>query len=73
VNVEEEEIEKQAFKNAIMEVHKQYNLRSKKTNDNPTKKATETKKTTEAKKTLDTSLKKSLEKNNVESSTKNKS
>ena len=42
-----------------MEVHRQYNLRSKKTNDNPTNKATETKKKTEAKKTLDTSLKKS--------------
>jgi hypothetical protein len=43
-----------------MEVHKLYNLRSKKTNNNPTKKATEMKKTIEAKKTSDTSLKKSL-------------
>jgi hypothetical protein len=73
VNEEEEEIEQQAFDNAIMEVHKQYNLRIKKTNDNPTnkvvetKKAIETKKTTEAKKTSDTSLKKFPEKNNVES------
>jgi hypothetical protein len=70
VNEEEEETKQQAFENAIMEVHRQYNLRSKKTNDNPTKKATETKKTTEAKKTSDTSLKKVPEKNNVESSAK---
>jgi hypothetical protein len=53
-----------------MEVHKQYNLTSKKTNDNPTKKATEMKKTTEAKKTSDTSLKKFPEKNTDEYSAK---
>jgi hypothetical protein len=53
-----------------MEVYRQYKVISKKTNDNPTKKATETKKMTEAKETSDTSLKKSPKKNNVESSVK---
>lgn len=45
VNEEAEESEQQAFENAIMEVHRQYNLRSKKTNENSLKKAAETKKT----------------------------
>jgi hypothetical protein len=53
--VDEEESEQQAFENAIMEVHRQYNLRSKKSNDNPTKKDFDFKKTTDtpAKKVLD--------------------
>jgi hypothetical protein len=70
VNEEEEETKQQAFENAIMEVHKMYNLRNKKNNDNPTKKATETKKITEANKTSYASLKKVPEKNCVESSAK---
>ena len=45
--VVEEESEQKAFENAIMEVHRQHNLRSKKSNDNPTKKASEIKKTVE--------------------------
>jgi hypothetical protein len=36
-----------------MEVHRQYNLRRKKTNDNTPKKADETKKPTEMKKTTE--------------------
>jgi hypothetical protein len=47
VNEEAEETKKKAFENVIMEVHRQYNLRRKKANDNPPKKATETKKATE--------------------------
>jgi len=70
VNEEEEESEQQAFENAIMEVHIQYNLRSNKTNDNPTKKAVETKKTFEAKKTSDVTPKKVPEKNKFETPVK---
>jgi hypothetical protein len=58
--VDEEELEQQDFENAIMEVHRQYNLRSKNSNDNPTKKASE------IKKTLDTLAKKVPEKKNSE-------
>jgi hypothetical protein len=47
-----------------MEFHRQYNLRSKKSNDNSTKKAVETKKT------LDTTPKKSLENKILETSAK---
>jgi hypothetical protein len=47
VNEEAEKAEQQAFENAIMEVHRQYNLRSKKENENSLKKAAETKKTSE--------------------------
>jgi hypothetical protein len=45
--VDEKESEQQAFENAIMEVHKQYNLRSNKDVDNPTKKYSKLKKTTD--------------------------
>jgi hypothetical protein len=45
VNEEAEKIEQQAFENSIMEFHRKYNLRSKKTNDNSLKNAAETKKT----------------------------
>jgi hypothetical protein len=62
--VDEEESEQQAFENAIMEVHRQYNLRSKNSNDNPTKKASETKKTS------DIVPKKVPEKKNSEAPTK---
>jgi hypothetical protein len=58
--VDEEESEQQSFENAIMEVHRQYNLRSKKSNDNPTKKASDFKKTS------DTLAKKVPEKKNSE-------
>jgi hypothetical protein len=37
---------KKYFENAIMEIHRQYNLRSKKSNDNPTKKSFDFKNTT---------------------------
>jgi hypothetical protein len=47
VNEEAKKKEQQAFENAIMEVHRQYNLRSRKTNENSLKKAIETKKTLE--------------------------
>jgi hypothetical protein len=73
VNEEAEETEQQAFENAIMEVHRQYNLRRKRENDNPpkkvveTKKATETKRIVETKKTSENSPKKVPERNNVES------
>jgi hypothetical protein len=76
VNEEAEEAEQHAFENSIMEVHRKYNLRRKKENDNPpekaaeTKKATETKKIVEIKKTLETSLNKVPERNNAKSSTK---
>jgi hypothetical protein len=62
--VDEEESEQQAFENAIMEVHRKYNLRSKKSNDNPTKKASDFKKTS------DTPAKKVPEKKNSEVPTK---
>jgi hypothetical protein len=49
-----------------VEVHRQYNLRSKKTNDNPTKKVVESKKVVEAKKTSYTTPKKVPEMKNSE-------
>jgi hypothetical protein len=47
VNEEAEKTKQQAFKNDIMEAHRKYNLRRKKDNENPPKKAVETKKTSE--------------------------
>jgi hypothetical protein len=73
---QEEKQNNKAFENAIMEVHRQYNLRRKKENENPpkkvaeTKKATETKRIVETKKTSKTSPKKVPERNNVESPAK---
>jgi hypothetical protein len=73
VNEEAEETEQQAFENAILEVHRQYNLQSKRANDNPpkntaeTKKATETKRIVETKKTSEKSPKKVPESNNAKS------
>jgi hypothetical protein len=51
------------FENEIMEVHRQYNLRSKKSNDNPTKKASNFRKITNtpAKKFSDSPPNKNLE------------
>ena len=47
MNEEAEKTKQQAFENATMEVHRQYNLRSKKANENSPKKVVETKKTSE--------------------------
>jgi len=47
VNEEARKTKQQAFENAIMEVHRKYNLRRKKDNENSPKKAVETKKTLE--------------------------
>ena len=54
---EESEDYKQGFENTIMEVHRQYNLRSKKSTDNPTKKTPDN----STKRTTDTSTKKILD------------
>jgi hypothetical protein len=51
VSEEAEDAEQQAFENAILEVHRQYNLRSKKTEGNSSKKTTETQKVAETEKT----------------------
>ena len=67
---EAEETEHQAFENAIMEVHRKYNLRSKKTDENSPKKVTETKKVVETKKAPEPSTKKIHEKGNAEAPTK---
>jgi hypothetical protein len=58
--IDEEESDQQDFENAIMKVHRQCNLRSKKSNDNPTKKAPDFRKTidTPAKKVSDSPPKK---------------
>jgi hypothetical protein len=53
-----------------MEVHGQYNLRSKKTDENSPKKVTETKKTVETKKTPEPSTKNIPKKGNVETTAK---
>jgi hypothetical protein len=66
VTKEAEETEQKAFENSIMEVHRQYNLRSKKTDENSPKKVTETKKTFQTKKAPKPSTKKILEKGNAE-------
>jgi len=44
VSEEVEDAEQHAFENAILEVHRQYNLQSKKTEGSSPKKVTETKK-----------------------------
>jgi hypothetical protein len=62
VNEEAEKTEQQAFENAIMEVHRQYNLRSKKANENSAKKTSENL----PKKTSENLPKKTPEQNNVE-------
>jgi hypothetical protein len=61
--IDEEESDHQAFENSIIEVHRQYNLRSKKSNDNPTKKPPDFRKTadTPAKKVYDSPPKKNSE------------
>jgi hypothetical protein len=61
--IDEEESDQRAFENEIMEVHRQYNLRSKKSNDNPTKKAPDFRKTanTPTKKVYDSPPKKNSE------------
>jgi len=66
VSEEAEDAEQQAFENAILEVHRQYNLRSKKAKGNSPKNTTETKKVVEAKKTSDPSAEKTPEKSTAE-------
>jgi hypothetical protein len=66
VSEEAEDAEQKAFENAILEVHRQYNLRSKKTEGSSPKKTTETKKVVETKKTPDPSAKKTFEKTTAE-------
>jgi hypothetical protein len=68
VSEEAEDAEQQAFENAILEVHRQYNLRSKKTEGSSPKKTTETKKEVETKKTSEPSAEKSPEKSTAEKS-----
>jgi hypothetical protein len=51
VSEEAEDAEQQAFENSILEVHRQYNLRSKKTKGSSPKKTIEMKKVTETKNT----------------------
>ena len=63
VSEEAEDAEQQAFENTILEVHHQYNLRSKKTEEKSSKKTTETRKVTETEKTPEnTTAEKSSEK-----------
>ena len=70
VSEEDEETKQQAFENSIMEIHRQYNLRINKTDENSPKKVTETKKVVETKKSPEPSTKKIPEKGNVEAPTK---
>jgi hypothetical protein len=51
VSEEAEDAGQQAFENAILEVHRQYNLQSKKTEGNSSKKMVETQKVAETEKT----------------------
>jgi hypothetical protein len=67
VSEEAEDAEQQAFENDIFEVHRQYNLRSKKTEGNSSKKTTETQKVAETEKTLEpTTAEKTPEKTTAE-------
>jgi hypothetical protein len=70
VSKEAEETEQHAFENTIMEVHRKYNLRSKKTDENSPKKVTEMKKVVETKKSPKLSTKKIPEKSNDEAPAK---
>ena len=70
VSEEADDNEQQEFENAIMEVHKQYNLRSKKIDENSPKKITKMKKIVETKKALEPSTKKILEKGIIEAPAK---
>ena len=66
VSEEAEDAEQQAFENFILEVHRQYNLRSKKTEGSSPKKMIETKKVVETKKAYEPSAEKIPEKSNAE-------
>jgi hypothetical protein len=66
VSEEAEDAEQQAFENAILEVHREYNLRSKKTEGSSPKKIIETKKVTETKKASEPSAEKNPEKSTAE-------
>jgi hypothetical protein len=66
VSEEAKETEQQATENSIMDVHRQYNLRSKKIDENSPKKIIEMKKIVDTKKFPEPSTKKIPEKGNVE-------
>jgi hypothetical protein len=66
VSEEAEDAEHQAFENAILEVHRQYNLWSKKMEGSSPKKRIEMNKVTETKKTSEPSSEKILEKSTAE-------
>jgi hypothetical protein len=72
VSEEAEDTEQQAFENAILEVHRQYNLRSKKNEGNSPKKMTETQKVVDTKKTPEPSAEKTPEKTTAEKTTAEK-
>jgi hypothetical protein len=65
VSEEAEDAEQQAFENAILEVHRQYNLWSKKTEGSSPKHTIETKKVVETKKASKPSTEKIPEKSTV--------
>jgi hypothetical protein len=70
VSEEAEDVEQQAFENAILEVHQQYNLRSKNTEGSSPKKTFETKKVVETKNASKPSTEKIPEKSTTEVPTK---
>jgi hypothetical protein len=70
VSEEAEHAEQQAFENAILEVHRQYNLWSKKTEGSSPKKTIEIKKTVKTKKSSKPSAEKIPEKSTAEVPTK---
>jgi hypothetical protein len=70
VSEEVEDVEQQAFENAILEVHRQYNLRSKKTEGSSPKNMVETKKVFKTKKSSEPSAEKIHEKSNAKVPTK---
>jgi hypothetical protein len=65
VSEEARDVEQQAFENAILEVHRQYNLWSNKTEGSSPKKTTEIKKEGETKKTFEPTAEKSPKKSNA--------
>jgi hypothetical protein len=71
VSEDAEDTKQQAFENAILEVHRQYNLQSKKTEGNSPKKMTGTQKVIETKKTPEPSTEKTTAENTPEKSNAN--
>jgi hypothetical protein len=71
VSEESRDAGQQAFENAILEVHRQYNLRSKKTEGNSSKKTAKTQKVSETEKTPEkTTVEKSSERDKTDASVK---